>query len=467
MHDVFISYSTRERTQAYAIRAFLTERGITCWMAPESIPTGSNYTKEIPVAIRNCQVFLLILSENAQKSPWVLRELDGAVNNSKYVLPYLLDDTPMEDEFQFLLTGCQWHPSWQENALESLAERIHSLLPPKEAPQPEPLPEPEPEAAIPAPKPQTPPPPEPEASRQAVFCPACRSRNTEPLKKDRRSYLPGESARFVLAWLAGVVAFLPAWGILSPFLQYIDPLVDFRSQYSARFNELGDTVNMLLALLASVGVGILCHRRIRKWIRHSRVQQGFRASGLRCRDCCKKFRVTTPVMTRFPWEKPMAPIVPMPDIAVVRCPSCGTETVTPRKQGEGSWDRKEKWYFLPAWLAGIAAFFPLIALFYEALKHIPFLLSYRSLYYVEFNDLGLFLILVCALAAAYGVVRLVRIPLREPIRRRRVRGHVRAWGFRCPDCGIDFRLVIPLSHRFPHELSAPAGNSGLRQGRHT
>ena len=34
MHDVFISYSTRDREQAYRIRSFLRENGIVCWMAP-------------------------------------------------------------------------------------------------------------------------------------------------------------------------------------------------------------------------------------------------------------------------------------------------------------------------------------------------------------------------------------------------------------------------------------------------
>ena len=461
MHDVFISYSTRDRAQACAIRSFLTERDISCWMAPESIPPGSNYTKEIPVAIRTCQVFLLILSDNAQKSPWVLRELDGAVNNGKNILPYLLDDTPMEDEFQFLLTGCQWQLSWQENALEGLVERIKSLLPP-----PEPKPEPEPEV-IPEPVPAAPVTPRPVVppvtpAQPGFPCPACGSNHVEPLKNDRCSYTGKEAARFILAWLAGFAAFLPAVYVISLLLENVDFLVKNRYYFSmSTFTDFGYALIYSLSVAASVGVGLLCQRRIRRWIRWDRTKKGFRANGMRCRDCCKKFRISIPAMTRFPWEKPVAPIVPLSNIAIVRCPACGTDGVTPRKNPEGSWDRKEKWYFLPAWAAGLVSLPLFIPPMDALITSIPFFMANQY----TMTSCGTLAVFLCTFACAYGVVRLVRIPLREPIRRRRVRNHIRAHSFRCPDCRIDFRLVIPMTHKVPHEVSGPA--AGLRQGKDT
>ena len=68
MRQVFISYSSKDFAQAQSVRHVLEQNGITCWMAPADIPGGSNYTKEIPVAIRGCQAFVLMLSNNAQKS---------------------------------------------------------------------------------------------------------------------------------------------------------------------------------------------------------------------------------------------------------------------------------------------------------------------------------------------------------------------------------------------------------------
>ena len=68
MKEIFISYSTVDSSKAESVRNILEENGFSCWMAPRDIPTGSNYTKEIPVAIRNCSIFVLMLSENAQRS---------------------------------------------------------------------------------------------------------------------------------------------------------------------------------------------------------------------------------------------------------------------------------------------------------------------------------------------------------------------------------------------------------------
>lgn len=130
MHQVFISYSSKETETAETVRGVLEKNGILCWMAPRNIPGGSNYTKEIPVAIRDCQIFVLILSENAQRSPWVLKELDMAVNCGKVILPFMLEDCRLNDEFNFLLTGAQRYAAYQKKAevMENLIKRIHAVI---------------------------------------------------------------------------------------------------------------------------------------------------------------------------------------------------------------------------------------------------------------------------------------------------------------------------------------------------
>ena len=466
MNEVFISYSTRDREVACAIRSWLRENGISCWMAPESIPTGSNYTREIPAAIRGCKVFLLLLSENSQQSPWVLRELDSAVNNNKYILPYLLDDKPMVDEFQFLLTGCQWHLSWQENALESLVDRIKVLLPPPEEVKPV---APAPEPVVPMTEVPVPPAAEPEAPPAApgiVVCPACGSGNTRPLKNDRRSYTPGEWLRFVLTVPTGLAAFGFLFYFVESIMDAFGICVKQKYFYSIdTFTDLGITIITLLALAGSVGIGMLCHRRIRRWICHSRTRHGFRANGMVCRDCRKKFRITVPTLARFPWETAAAPRIPQPGVAFVCCPACGTADILPRKHGEGSWDKKEKWAFLPAWIAGALSVFLFVLPLDNLLKNIPFLVASETGPYATLNPLGILVAFCATLALAYGVVRLVRIPLKELIRRKRVRSHIRACGYTCPACRIRFRITAPLNVRFPHETQTGAAAANTRRGK--
>lgn len=140
MHDVFISYSSRENEAAEAVRNILEKNQIPCWMAPRDIPSGSNYAKEIPVAIRGCQVFVLMFSENAQSSPWVLRELDTAVNCGKVIIPFMLENCQLSDEFNFLLTGAQRHAAYRKKAeaMESLVTRIHAVTGKKPFPSKDP-----------------------------------------------------------------------------------------------------------------------------------------------------------------------------------------------------------------------------------------------------------------------------------------------------------------------------------------
>ena len=137
MHSVFISYSTKDMKTARMVHSILEKNRIQCWMAPEDIPSGSNYAREIPQAIRSCKVFLLILSDNAQKSNWVVKELDNAVTLGKVIIPLVLEECPLNDEFNFLLTGTQRYTAYRksEETLETLIKQIWEVAgikPPEE-----------------------------------------------------------------------------------------------------------------------------------------------------------------------------------------------------------------------------------------------------------------------------------------------------------------------------------------------
>lgn len=88
-NDIFISYSTKNQDIAVKVRRYLEAHGITCWMAPESIPAGSNYTKEIPYGILNSKIAVLILSDDAVQSVWVNQEVTYLLNADHIVIPYL------------------------------------------------------------------------------------------------------------------------------------------------------------------------------------------------------------------------------------------------------------------------------------------------------------------------------------------------------------------------------------------
>ena len=128
--DVFISYSSKEYREACLVNDVLIKNGVSTWMAPESIPGGSNYTKEIPKAISSCKIFLLILSDNAQKSRWVSTEVENAFKKEKIILPFVIESFILNDEFDFLLSQSQRIEAYEKKskALEELVSRITSIL---------------------------------------------------------------------------------------------------------------------------------------------------------------------------------------------------------------------------------------------------------------------------------------------------------------------------------------------------
>ena len=128
--DVFISYKAEEIEEASWVKSVLESNGITCWMAPSCIPGGSSYAVEIPQAIRQAKVFVLILSSKAQASQWVSRKVDLAINEGKVVLPFMLENCALRDDFNFYLTNVQRYAAYENKlaAAEKMVNEIKALI---------------------------------------------------------------------------------------------------------------------------------------------------------------------------------------------------------------------------------------------------------------------------------------------------------------------------------------------------
>lgn len=128
--DVFISYKSEDYEQADWLRKVLETNGISCWMAPASIPGGSSYAKEIPVAIEHCKVMVLVLTERCQDSVWVPKELSSALSAKKTVMPFVLEDCALTDDFNFFLSNVQRYEAYQNKvtAAEQMMRDIRALL---------------------------------------------------------------------------------------------------------------------------------------------------------------------------------------------------------------------------------------------------------------------------------------------------------------------------------------------------
>ena len=103
----FVSHCSKDIKIVEQIVDVLKDCGISYWKAPEMIPAGSNYAKEIPMALKNCSIFLFIVSKASQNSIWVEKEMDSAVNARKKIIPVRIDDTPLNDMYTFYMNNIQ------------------------------------------------------------------------------------------------------------------------------------------------------------------------------------------------------------------------------------------------------------------------------------------------------------------------------------------------------------------------
>ena len=126
-HEIFISYSSRDKNIADAVCHSLEENGITCWIAPRDVIPGESYARQIMHSIKDCKVVVLIFSENSNRSEHVENEIDKGFNSGKPIIPFMIDKTEMNDELGYYLGRKHWliaYPDYREKT----AELISSIL---------------------------------------------------------------------------------------------------------------------------------------------------------------------------------------------------------------------------------------------------------------------------------------------------------------------------------------------------
>jgi hypothetical protein len=89
MAHVFVSYSAQDR--AFALRlADDLEKMFPVWIDREGLEGGVDWQNRIEQAVRECAVFLVVVSPNSNESDWVNRETILAEQLKKFRVPVLL-----------------------------------------------------------------------------------------------------------------------------------------------------------------------------------------------------------------------------------------------------------------------------------------------------------------------------------------------------------------------------------------
>ncbi len=161
---VFISHGSENRAEAEEISAFLEARGIRAWIAPRDVRPGMDYSEQLQSAIEGCLAFVVLVTDTANKSPYVRAETEMAFSNNKPIFPVRRSDIKPAAGLAFFLKIRHWTDAFGEHDaanMDRLGRELRALsgLPDEIRPAPEPAP--------PSPPPPPPPPAPPDGGTDA------------------------------------------------------------------------------------------------------------------------------------------------------------------------------------------------------------------------------------------------------------------------------------------------------------
>ena len=107
-HEVFISYSIKDKHIADAVCHGLEENRIKCWISPRDSKPGASYAESIIFAIKCSKIMVLIFSENANLSNHVKRELERAVSKQIIIIPFRIEKVVPSKEIEYYISSTHW-----------------------------------------------------------------------------------------------------------------------------------------------------------------------------------------------------------------------------------------------------------------------------------------------------------------------------------------------------------------------
>lgn len=92
MYKIFVSYSTHDIEQVELLRQQLKGTPIEVFVAEHSVLPSQDIGATISQAIAECDLFVVLWSQNAQDSEWVSQEIGRASALNKTILPLVLTE---------------------------------------------------------------------------------------------------------------------------------------------------------------------------------------------------------------------------------------------------------------------------------------------------------------------------------------------------------------------------------------
>jgi len=130
-HDVFISYASAQKALAFQVMERFEANGVRCWIAPRNIPGGAVWVDALMAAIRSSRLVLALLSQSANKSELVLREVIHAIKTGIPIMPVRVENVLPAPRLEFLLAQTHWFDAFDRppaRCYDELTATVRTLL---------------------------------------------------------------------------------------------------------------------------------------------------------------------------------------------------------------------------------------------------------------------------------------------------------------------------------------------------
>jgi TIR domain/LCCL domain len=123
----FVSHASEDGAIAASITDYLERNGVLCWIAPRDVTPGGDYAAEILHGIETSATFVLVLSEHANESIFVKREVERAVSKGKPIFPIRVREVMPSRSLELFISSAHWIDAWQPPIEKYLARLAQSI----------------------------------------------------------------------------------------------------------------------------------------------------------------------------------------------------------------------------------------------------------------------------------------------------------------------------------------------------
>lgn len=106
--DLFVSYSHFDAELAERVVHELEGSGIKCWIAPRDVEGGKEYDVAVEEALQAVATVAFLCSENSLKSKYCKNEIRIAFDQSKRIIPIMVDTPALLPGWSLYLGSSQW-----------------------------------------------------------------------------------------------------------------------------------------------------------------------------------------------------------------------------------------------------------------------------------------------------------------------------------------------------------------------